>query len=1172
MTEIRVDGNDAERSALDAHARQRALDVARSFLVQAPAGSGKTGLLIQRYLALLAHVDRPERIVAMTFTRKAAAEMRERVLAALREAASPAPVPSGQPNAEITRTLARAALAQDERHGWQLLAQPSRLRMLTIDALTTALTRQAPVTSGLGALPALVDDASAYYAQAVRAALNAAASDDPAWRRFLGRLDNDADRAVALLASLLARRDQWLRLPLGAPRAELRDALERALRAESEMALARLRAMFPAQMRERVAAAAKYAAAQLATVAGKESIAAALGLLAVRGGVPEATADALASWRALADFLLTDKGSFRLTVNKAIGFPAANKKSPDAARRGAARDGMIALLADARSVPGLAEALAAVRTLPPPVYADGAWSFIDATLSLMPRIAGHLLTIFAAEGVADFGEATLRALAALGKADNPGELLLAVDYQLSHLLVDEFQDTSWTHLELIARLTSGWERGDGRTLFAVGDPMQSIYRFREAEVGIFLESQATSQVAGIAVECLDLAQNFRSQERIVGWVNDVFPQVLPAASDPARGEVAYKRVLARRDAGTDRDGNATPTLDLVLSRGEEAQAVARRICDAQAAGCKEIAVLVQARTHLDVILPTLRSEGIAYTAIELESLAQRLATRDLLTLTRALTQPADRIAGLALLRAPWCGLELRDLLPIAEGSHHRTILEAAGDPGVVAGLSPDGQARAARLLAALEEPLVQRGRATLARRVRAAWLALGGPACGEGALDAAGAEEFFALLAQRERAGDIADWDVFVAASARLYAEPAVQKDVIVQVMTLHKAKGLEFDAVIMPGLDRPTSSDDELALRWKHREHGVEQMLLLAPLRAREGAQSEADPVYQYLKSLDLAESLAERGRLLYVGCTRARRRLHLLAAPGVKAAKPGEPARWRHPARSSALAQLWPVLSDDMPPPPAAVDVAARAADAEFIATGGNASNDLDHGDTDTAMPLAQPLRRLPREWTLPAPAASIPAEPRVADGEASQVTFAWAHATAAAIGTVTHRLLAQIAREGLATWDARAVAGQRGRIAAELAHEGVAADERDDAAARVASALGRTLADPRGRWLFDPSHTEAHSEWALAGYDGDAVRHYTLDRAFIADGMRWIVDFKTGRHEGGAPTAFLDREVERYRAQLENYARTVRELDARPLPITLALYFPLVDGGWREWAFHG
>jgi ATP-dependent helicase/nuclease subunit A len=120
-------------------------------------------------------------------------------------------------------------------------------------------------------------------------------------------------------------------------------------------------------------------------------------------------------------------------------------------------------------------------------------------------------------------------------------------------------------------------------------------------------------------------------------------------------------------------------------------------------------------------------------------------------------------------------------------------------------------------------------------------------------------------------------------------------------------------------------------------------------------------------------------------------------------------------------------------------------------------------------------------------------------------------------------------------------------------------------------VATVLA-TLADvegaDRGRWLFDPRHEDARSEWALAAVDAGQVVHVTLDRSFVADGVRWIVDFKTGRHEGGDVEAFLASEVERYREQLERYARVVRSLDARP--IRLALYYPLVEGGWREWAF--
>jgi ATP-dependent helicase/nuclease subunit A len=108
--------------------------------------------------------------------------------------------------------------------------------------------------------------------------------------------------------------------------------------------------------------------------------------------------------------------------------------------------------------------------------------------------------------------------------------------------------------------------------------------------------------------------------------------------------------------------------------------------------------------------------------------------------------------------------------------------------------------------------------------------------------------------------------------------------------------------------------------------------------------------------------------------------------------------------------------------------------------------------------------------------------------------------------------------------------------------------------------------TLQDPRGRWLFASTHADARSEGALAGVDDGRVVHVVLDRSFVADGVRYIVDFKTGAHLGGDPATFLARERERYRPQLARYARIVRALDDR-YPMKIALYHPLVEGGWHE-----
>ena len=158
----------------DQAARDAALDPRRSFSVQAPAGSGKTDLLVKRYLRLLPLVKQPEEILAITFTIKAAAEMRKRVLDSVPNAAEVGP----------------------------------RLRVQTIDAFCGSLVRRMPVLSTFGAQPDIVEDASEHYAHAAYLVLR---DPSPPAERLLQHLDNNVEQCAELIASMLARRDQWLR-------------------------------------------------------------------------------------------------------------------------------------------------------------------------------------------------------------------------------------------------------------------------------------------------------------------------------------------------------------------------------------------------------------------------------------------------------------------------------------------------------------------------------------------------------------------------------------------------------------------------------------------------------------------------------------------------------------------------------------------------------------------------------------------------------------------------------------------------------------------------------------------------------------------------------------------------------------------------------------------------
>ncbi len=1114
----------------DDDARRTALDISRSFIVQAPAGSGKTGLLIQRFLALLGSVEQPETIVAMTFTRKAAGEILERIIAALRSASS-APEPA-EPHDAMTWRLARKVLERDAAREWHLLAHPARLRIVTIDALCSALMRQAPLTVKLGALPRFVERAEALYTQAAQEEMNAAAATNAAWRTLLDYQDNDAARVVRLLASMLGKRDQWLRYLVTRDVAGLRAALEQSLVIEIDRELANLKSLLPYDRVDELLEHARFAAANLTADAPTHPMAA----YSEARALPPSTAAALVPWQILADWLLTQRGSFRVKLTAADGLPAKGRASdPGFEERIARKQAMDLLLRDLEVVPGLAAALDLARRLPTPKFDESSWAVIEALLEVLPRVAARLRMVFAREGAIDFAEAMLVALFALD-TDAPSDLLLAMDMRISHLLVDEFQDTSFAQCRLIEALTTGWEPGDGRTLFLVGDPMQSIYGFREANVGLFVTAQRDRRLGSVLLEPLTLSRNFRSRPELVEWVNRVFSQVMPVRDDSSRGAVAFKSASATREAG----GRPAVTVDLFTDMRQEALAVVAQIKSALHNGMESVAVLVRKRPDLEEILPALRASDIDFKAVGLDRLSERPALLDLMSLTHALLQPGDRLAWLSTLRAPWCGLTLPDLFALVQSDQllPNLFTDTAGIDAV-AGISPLGRARLVRFRQAIEPALRQRGRVPLATLVRGTWLALGGPACVSEALDLAAAERFFGLLAAHAKGGDVPAWHAFVEALASLHVEPDAGATERVQLMTLHRAKGLEFDVVIMPGLARPPRGRDDQLLLWRERASG----LLLAPMKPRT-PDADKDPLYAYLSALAADEGMAELGRLLYVGCTRARERLHLTAHCSVDDRAVGEPS-WKRPAKGTSLAAMWPAVEDEVPAPsPEGTTTLTSSAAASGIL-----------------------LQRLPIAWRLPLPPPAIAtARDTTVTSDRGAITFDWARENARQIGVAAHRLLRQIAEDGLEHWDHGRVTALQPQVEREFGALGFTVEEARTSAALVSQGIEATLADPKGRWLFDPQHADARSEYALTGELDRALVRVVLDRTFVdVHGIRWIVDFKLSRHEGKDRDAFLDSERERYREQLEDYAQVMRGLDNRP--VRVGLYFPLLRG-WREW----
>ncbi|MCB1788934.1 MAG: UvrD-helicase domain-containing protein [Gammaproteobacteria bacterium] len=1113
----------SDPAIVDAAQRAQALDVTRSFIVQAPAGSGKTELLTQRYLCLLANVANPEEICAITFTRKAAAEMRNRVLNALDRAHAPEP---SKAHERQTWQLARAALAQDRARDWQLAQNPNRLRIQTFDSLAHALARQLPLLSEFGAPPVTTEQAELYYRSAARATLRQLDDDvlGPHLERLLRHRDNRMGQIEDLLTAMLARRDQWLRHALASPRG---DALEAALRTAVEEHLQTLLEHCDRHQLERLCTLATWAAANLKIPGDAPWF--------ERETLPQARWEELPAWLALADLLLTAKGELRKRWDAKLGFPAPSgaRDTQREQRYRQAKDEAAALTERLRDDDTEAALWRMLKILPTSTLAGGQHAVLESLLYVLLHAAQELILAFREGGEVDFAETQTRALRALGSPDSPTDLALALDYRLQHLLVDEFQDTSSSQYQLLSTLTANWTIGDGRTLFAVGDPMQSIYRFREAEVGLYLAARENG-IGELHLEPLTLEVNFRSTRAVVDWVNACFTQIFPRQVDIARGAVTY----AAASAFDPTTAYQAVTVHPFVGRDDAAEAylVADLVQQALASDDSgSIAVLGRARSHLHAIALALDTAGVRYQAVDIRPLGEQAVVQDLYHLTRALLHPADRLAWLVVLRAPWLGLAVEDLLRIAEQTP-ACVLTRLHDSTLCAQLSADGQQRVERLLGVVDSQLPARGRRPLRQWVEGIWLRLGGLAAA--GVDAADdAQAFLALLDNVADAGGLVDFDRLDSAIARLYAAPDSHADGRVQLMTMHKAKGLEFDTVILPALGRNPPPPDAELLYWLERpDRNGKLALLMAPIRA---ADDDNEPISAYLRELDRDKSRLEIARLLYVAATRARRCLHLIGHVNVD--KQGGPGQ---PARDSLLEQLWPQI--------------ARV----YSAT------DSHRAAADIAIPRI-PLQRLAADWSPATPPEDLAALASPEDGATdTAIDFLWAGDTARHVGTLVHRHLERIATHGVDTWDTARIDTMRPAIEVALRNLGVAADELADAVDKTRRALQRTLTDDTGRWLLG-NHAEARSEWALTRNDHSAQR-FVIDRSFVDEqGVRWIVDYKTGEHLGDDVDAFIEREHERYRAQLENYARIVRVIDDRP--IRLALYFPLFPA-LRAWDFDG
>lgn len=1117
-----------ESPVIDAEARQSALDISRSIAVQAPAGSGKTELLSLRFLKLLAVCQHPEEVLAITFTKKAANEMSERILSTLAWAES---VSSDELDSPLDRDryrIARSVLAQDAKEAWRLQQSPNRLRIQTIDSFSNFLASRLPILSNFGGPIAISEEVDDCYRLAVRNLFKLLDSElpiAPAIAELMLHLDNETEKLETLLTSLLRQREQWIGDVVGVASSPqqafdyLQDNLLELV-TESIADVASLLSPFEPELLPLL----DFATQNLAEAGSDSTLLLCAGLVSLPGTEPAH----LSEWIALTELLLTksrDKVAFRKTVDKKCGFPAPSSSKEQKQLLTDRKQAMQALLVSMAESSELLQALDYLRRLPMPDDDPDSWAFLDTLTAILPTLMAQLEIAFAQRKKVDYPQVSLAALRALGNEDKPTDLTLSLDYQIQHILVDEFQDTSSSQMDLLARLTAGWEVADGRTLFVVGDAMQSCYGFRNANVGLFIKLRQTG-LGQIPMSSIDLQANFRSDSGVVDWVNAIFSQAFPQEDDISRGAVRYSESHAVHPV------DISPAVSSRLyqygedskleAQIEEASFIAEEISRLRKQYPERtVAILVRSRPLLKYILPALREAEIPWLATEIDSLNALPIITDLISLTSAICNETDRLSWLAILRAPWCGLSLQDLHTVANFGGNISVMQSLRELCVVGEASPltdDGHARALRLTHILDWALAAKLQGRISHVVRGAFVRLGGRQIIASAAEGDSVERFFEILLQSEVAGGLENISEFEARVAKSYVSaPTQTENNPVQIMTIHKSKGLEFDHVFLPGLASPGRSDDKSLLLWHQRlNEAGRNKLFLATLSA---TGSEDNSLYNLLRYEKAEKSRLERARLLYIGITRAMKSVYLSA---VLADKEGEPAP---PASRSLLATIWDSLQQS-----------ERYTDTmEFISV---QSLSLGIAPQD---PLTLPpsLYRLCADSITPAPSVEGDSEPAEEEETEKELSSGIDNQLHSEVGTLVHEALQNFVDYNQSMEDV-VNPELRDYWTSRLRPFGFDAAEIAQALSRIEHSLRSTLGSTELGWLFDSTLKQSATELALQSHGNGFVHTHVIDRTFIDDsGVRWIIDYKSSTPVAGQTTEdFVNEQITLYSGQLARY----------------------------------
>ena len=475
-------------------------------------------------------------------------------------------------------------------------------------------------------------------------------------------------------------------------------------------------------------------------------------------------------------------------------------------------------------------------------------------------------------------------------------LPLILDQNISHILVDEFQDTNESQLIFIELLTQNFAGNPEKSFFAVGDPMQSIYRFRKAEVEIFSRVQKNG-ISDLKLTSLFLKVNFRSNKNIIDWLNNSFSKAFPLIDDSDEGSVPYSSCESSNnnlEGGMELIALTCDTKSKTAQYEAEALYVLNLIKDTRKSNPDaSIAVLTRSKAHLSELITLINKKdtSIPIDAIEMSKILSNQTFQDILCLTKALFDFSDRTNWIAALKSPWCGLSINDLVLLFEKDHKSLVWELINNIDNTSRLDKNSARRLRSFVEVIRENIQYRGRISHRYFVEGIWRQLNGE---ESMVDSNDIQNIDLFLELLEEASEILSIDFIKLERLienKFISKTSIQKNSI-KFLTIQKSKGLEFDHVIIPNLNKRTRNEESDLVLYDKSTLSIKNP----------GSDKNLHSYHAYKERKRLDN---EKIRLLYVAMTRAKNKCYLIGT--VK--KEGDLVI---PNSGTFMNILWPFFSD--------------------------------------------------------------------------------------------------------------------------------------------------------------------------------------------------------------------------------------------------------------------